>query len=150
MGFPPNRARPCAFVFLRSGDRILVSEMFDEDEGAFYRPPGGGIEFGERSGDAAVREMREELGLELRADDLSLLGVIENLFEYRGEPGHEICFVYEAGVDDAILDRLDGARILEGAPPNSQIARIFHLPDLLATSPLYPDDVVRLLTLDPS
>lgn len=35
------------------GDRVLVSEMQDKIDGVFYRPPGGGIEFGETSRDAA-------------------------------------------------------------------------------------------------
>ena len=58
-------ARPCAFVFLRTADRVVVAELSDDDEGTFYRPPGGGIDFGERAADAAVREMREEFGIQL-------------------------------------------------------------------------------------
>ena len=46
---------------------------------AFARPLGGGIDFGETSQDAIVREIREELGAELT--DARLLGIVENIFE---------------------------------------------------------------------
>jgi ADP-ribose pyrophosphatase YjhB (NUDIX family) len=59
---PPNVTRPWAFVFLRSNDRVLVSEMHDPIEGVFYRPPGGGIEFGETSEEAARREVTRSSG----------------------------------------------------------------------------------------
>jgi ADP-ribose pyrophosphatase YjhB (NUDIX family) len=62
-------------------DRVLVSEMYDEVDGTFYRPPGGGIQFGETSLEAARREMREEFRLEV--DDPRLLGVLESIFGER-------------------------------------------------------------------
>lgn len=144
----PDITRPCAFVFLRSRNRLLVSEMVDEVEGTFYRPPGGGIEFREHSRDAAVRELQEELDLEVPREQLTLLGVIENSFEFRGAPHHEICFVYEARVDGAVLDRLDGAVVRDVAPADVQVGKVFELSDLVALDRLYPDGVRRLLVLD--
>jgi ADP-ribose pyrophosphatase YjhB (NUDIX family) len=141
----PDVTRPCAFVFLRSQDRVMVSEMVDDLEGTFYRPAGGGIEFGEHSREAAVREMREEFDLELDPDDLSVLGVIENAFEFRGRSHHEICFVYEARVEASVLEQLDGTRVNELAPVDAEIARVFEMGDLLALDPLYPDGVKDLL-----
>lgn len=55
--------------------------MYDEVDGTFYRPPGGGIQFGETSLEAARREMREEFRLEV--DDPRLLGVLESIFGER-------------------------------------------------------------------
>jgi ADP-ribose pyrophosphatase YjhB (NUDIX family) len=141
----PNVTRPCAFVFLRAGNRLLVSEMVDEVEGTFYRPPGGGIEFQEDSREAACRELREEFDLGVRSEDLTLLGVIENSFEFRGAPHHEICFVYEARVDGDVLDRLDGATVMDVAPVDAEVAKVFELSELLALDPLYPEGVQRLL-----
>ena len=136
----PNVTRPCAFVFLRSGDRVLVSEMLHRVDGVFYRPPGGGIEFGETSEEAARRELREEFALD--ADDLRLLGVLENIFDEQGVPYHEICFIYEGWIAATDLDRLDGEKVLDTPPDVDEVARVFDLVRLVdVRTPLYPDGV---------
>jgi ADP-ribose pyrophosphatase YjhB (NUDIX family) len=142
---PPNVTRPCAFVFLRAGDRLLVSEMHDPIEGVFYRPPGGGIEFRETSEDAARREVHEELGV--RIGELTLLGVREEIFTHRGEPYHEIDFVYEGWIDPDALAALNGARIIEN-DDDIEIARVVAVGDLRdgRVAPLYPAGVLDLLT----
>lgn len=73
--------RPLALVLFRRDDgAILVAPGFDPvKQQRFYRPLGGGIEFGERAEDALRREIQEEIGAELRAP--RLLGVLENTFE---------------------------------------------------------------------
>jgi ADP-ribose pyrophosphatase YjhB (NUDIX family) len=119
--------------------------MVDEVEGTFYRPPGGGIEFREDSREAARRELREEFDLDVRSENLSLLGVIENSFEFRGAPHHEICFVYEARVEGDVLDRLDGVTVIDVTPADVEVAKVFDLPELLALDHLYPEGVQRLL-----
>jgi ADP-ribose pyrophosphatase YjhB (NUDIX family) len=141
---PPNVTRPCAFVFLRAGDRALVSEMRDPIEGVFYRPPGGGIEFRETSDHAARRELHEELGVAI--DELALLGVREEIFTHRGGPYHEIDFVYEGWIDPDALAALDGARIVED-DDDIEIARVVTVRDLREgrVAPLYPDGVLDLL-----
>jgi 8-oxo-dGTP pyrophosphatase MutT (NUDIX family) len=63
-----------------------------------FRPLGGGIEFGEHSADAIVREIREELDLPI--DNVRLLGTLESLFTYLGKPGHEVVQVYDAQFSD--------------------------------------------------
>ena len=94
--------RPVAICVFSHRGRILVSECYDpvKDE-IFYRPLGGSIEFGERSMDAVIRELREELGAEVT--DLRWLGVIENLFTFNGKPGHEIVMVYDGKFTNASL-----------------------------------------------
>lgn len=105
-----TRIRPIAICLFRNGNKILVSEGFDAVKRNFYyRPLGGGIEYGETSEAAIRRETREELGLD--AANLKLLGVIENIFIYNGEQGHEIVFVFDGEFTDKSLynsDELDG------------------------------------------
>jgi 8-oxo-dGTP pyrophosphatase MutT (NUDIX family) len=64
----------------------------------FHRLVGGSVELGERSVDAMVREIDEELGTTLR--EPRLLGVLENVFVFEGESGHEIVFVYAGELAD--------------------------------------------------
>ena len=97
-----TRIRPIAICLFRDGDRILVSEAYDSSEGShFCRPLGGGIEFGEQSRDAVLREIREEVGAEV--EKLELVGVLENVFMYEGARGHEIVFVYDGEFKDRSL-----------------------------------------------
>lgn len=56
--------------------------------------PGGKLESGECATDAAVREVREELGIHVRATDLSLVGTFTS--NAANEPGHTVtATVYE-------------------------------------------------------
>lgn len=88
-------------IFLHEG-RLLVFRGDDPSRDVvFYRPLGGSIEFGERSRDAFVREMREELGAEVT--DIRYLGMIENIFTHRGKQGHEIVLLYAARFTDPTL-----------------------------------------------
>jgi 8-oxo-dGTP pyrophosphatase MutT (NUDIX family) len=92
--------RLIAIGLFRQGTRILVAPGYDEvKRERFHRPLGGAIEFGESAAEALRREIREELGLEIH--DPVRLAVLENRFEYRGRPGHEIVFVF----DSAFVDR---------------------------------------------
>ncbi len=101
-----TRIRPIAICLFRNGNRILVSEGFDTvKQNYFYRPLGGGIEYGESSKAAVAREIREELGIEI--ENVQLLDVLENIFIYEGQQGHEIVFVFDAKFVDKSLYKLD-------------------------------------------
>jgi 8-oxo-dGTP pyrophosphatase MutT (NUDIX family) len=101
-----TRIRPIAVCLFRNNNRILVSEGFDKiKQDYYYRPLGGGIEYSETSRDAVAREIREELGVEI--EDIRFLGVVENIFVYQGEQGHEIVFVFDAEFADKSLYELD-------------------------------------------
>jgi ADP-ribose pyrophosphatase YjhB (NUDIX family) len=91
--------RVLAIGVFRAGDRILVARGLDPTTGErFYRPLGGRVEFGERAEAALGREIAEELGGTI--GDARLLGVLETLFEYDGQPRHEIVFVFDARFGD--------------------------------------------------
>lgn len=99
----PQRLRVIAIAALVYRDHVLCAEGYDAVKGErFYRPLGGEVEFGERAADAVVRELAEETGFEVEVVDA--LGVQENLFTFRGEPGHEVVFEFVA-------------RFLDGAGP---------------------------------
>lgn len=105
-----NRIRPIVIGIFRKNDRILVAEGYDSVKGDyFYRPIGGGIEFGELSKTTLIREIREEIQAEIT--NISFLGTVENLFTFNGRTGHEIVMVYEADFVDLTFyqrDEFDG------------------------------------------
>lgn len=97
-----NRIRPLAICVFRHNDHILVAEGYDPvKKECFYRPLGGGIEFGEYSEQTIQREVLEEIGAEV--GDLKYLGTVENVYVYNGTPGHEIVQVYDGALRDAGL-----------------------------------------------
>ncbi|MGM0790047.1 MAG: NUDIX hydrolase [Bacillota bacterium] len=95
-----NNIRAIAICVFRKNDSILVAEGFDKvKQDYFYRPIGGGIEFGEKSTEALEREVFEEIGANVR--NLIHLGTLENIFTYNGIPRHEFVFVYDGEFVDA-------------------------------------------------
>jgi len=97
-----GRIRPLALGLVWRGDDLLVFEGYDHVKSeTFYRPLGGGIEFGEYGQEALRREFREELGVELA--EIRYLSTLENIFVCNGQPGHEIVLLYEVTLADAAL-----------------------------------------------
>ncbi len=71
-----------AVAFLREGHLLTVRK----NGTSRFMLPGGKLEAGESAHDAAVREVREEIGLEI--SDLTLLG--EFGADAANEPGHRV------------------------------------------------------------
>ena len=97
-----QKIRPIALCIFRNNDRILVFEGYDKakDE-IFYRPLGGGIEFGERSEDAVRRELKEELNVEIT--NLKYMGTLENIFTFNDGSYHEVVLVYDGTLTESGL-----------------------------------------------
>jgi 8-oxo-dGTP pyrophosphatase MutT (NUDIX family) len=139
-----GRVRPIAICIIRRGDDILVFEGCDPATGkVFYRPLGGGIEFGEYGHQALVREIREEIGVEI--DRVRYLGTIENIYVYAGRTGHEIVQVYEAElVDPSTYEH----ETLTGYEDNGTAFPVMWrplIPFFRGDAILYPDGLVELL-----
>ncbi len=115
-----GRVRALAVAVLRKGKKVLVSPGYDKvkDE-HFYRLIGGGVEFGETSLEALKRELQEELAAEII--NYKLLNIIENIFTYNGEQGHEIGFIYEAEFKDRSLYKKEKFQILDSHIDNYAI-----------------------------
>ena len=99
-----KRIRPLAICVFRHNDRILVAEGYDsvKDE-YFYRPLGGGIEFGETSVETVCRELMEEINVEVDMESLKYLGTVENIFHFNGTASHEIVLIYDGALKESGL-----------------------------------------------
>jgi putative intracellular protease/amidase/8-oxo-dGTP pyrophosphatase MutT (NUDIX family) len=95
-GFPSGRIRPLAIgIIQRENGQILVHEGVDiVKKSKFYRPLGGGIEFGESAKNTLIREIAEEIDQEIIVE--KYIGCIENFFEFEGRTGHEFLQMYFA------------------------------------------------------
>ena len=100
-----------------------------------------GVELGERAADAVVREIAEELGATLL--EPRLLGVLENIFTYDGEPGHEVVFVYAGRLAEGDVLPEGGGEFADNGVPMWVEWR--PLDDASVDLPLYPDGIGSLL-----
>jgi len=142
---PSGRVRAIAIGVVRDGERLLVGEGRDASKGGqvFYRPLGGTIEFGEPAAETVRREFREEIHANVAVGQL--LGVLENVFVYEGNPGHEIVFAFEARLADDRLRRVKSIASVE-SDGIAFVARWIPLHAFrTGTAPLYPDGLLELI-----
>lgn len=137
---PVIKVKAFAVLTDPSRNRHLVWASRDEtkEPAAFHRLLGGHVEFGERAAEAVVREIDEELHVEL--DAVTFLGVLENVFRYAGAPGHEVVFVYAAEVPDSTVPD-DGGWFDDGGPIRVEWRAV----DAQSEIPLYPEGAQGLL-----
>lgn len=135
-----NRIRPLALAIVKKNDKVLVQVGFDSKKNEkFYRLPGGGIEFGETGIVALHREFMEEFGSEI--NNVKSLGVLENIFTFEGNGGHELVMVYSADLMKESLYDEKEMRILD----NDQSYAIWENIDVLKDSHFYPDGIKRFV-----
>ena len=137
--------RPIVICIFSHNGRILTVEGYDPAKHQiFYRPLGGGIEFGEHSQKALVREIREELNTAVI--NLRYLTTLENIFTFNGRPGHEIVQVYDGHFEDRSLYQRP---LIKGCEDDGQPFTAFwkSLSDFEGKGAplLYPDGLLNLL-----
>ncbi|NIN67278.1 MAG: NUDIX domain-containing protein [Anaerolineae bacterium] len=139
----PGEIRPIVVCVFRDDDRIFVGEYSDPSTGeTFYRPLGGAIRFGELSRESITRELREEMGAEVK--NVRYVGVLENIFTYDGKPGHEIVLVYEASFADVELYNIESIACCDD--DGEFVASWKSLADFRAGKDiLYPEGLLDLL-----
>ena len=83
---------PCVGVVCLRGDEVLLIRRGRPPKAGEWSLPGGRIEPGERAVDAALRELREETGVE--AEITGLVDVVDGLFPEAGR--HYVLIDYAA------------------------------------------------------
>jgi 8-oxo-dGTP pyrophosphatase MutT (NUDIX family) len=117
---------------------LMVSEHVDSLDPPFQRPLGGHVEFGEYALDTVRREFAEEIGQELTG--VRLLGVLENIFGWRGETEHEVVFIFTATFAAASAYEIEEQRILDNPD-----RRVLWRPADADSPPLYPAGLTELI-----
>lgn len=98
-------------LFVHDG-KVLASRLRDEVKNeTFYRVIGGGVEFGEKAKDAVRREVMEELKCEI--ENLETVNVVENVFTFNGNSGHEVVFMYKGDLSNKDLYTHEKIKIVE-------------------------------------
>jgi 8-oxo-dGTP pyrophosphatase MutT (NUDIX family) len=141
-----NKIRALAICVFRNENKILVFEGYDPvKDQTFYRPLGGGIEFGETSEETVHREIKEELGAEVT--DLKYLGTLENIFVFNTNPGHEIVQVYDGRLVNSGLYEQAEMSGLEA--DGGQFKALWkYLDEFNPLRPLYPEGLLEMLKAD--
>jgi 8-oxo-dGTP pyrophosphatase MutT (NUDIX family) len=140
-----SQIRPIAICIFNHNGKILVFEDYDPSKSeTFYRPLGGGIEFGEYSVETVRRELMEEIGAKVK--DLVYLGTLENIFIFNGTPGHEIVQVYDGVLAES---GLYGQSVISGHEADVGLPMKVIWKSLEEFDPgksiLYPDGLLELL-----
>jgi 8-oxo-dGTP diphosphatase len=94
--------RVSAYALLVEDARIVLCRLSPHiSHTQEWTLPGGGIEFGEHPREAAIREVREETGLEIEIQGDP--HVNSELFEFRGNAVHAIRLIYKGVVAGGTL-----------------------------------------------
>lgn len=92
-------------LLIKRRSDILIECNSDYD---FVVLPGGRVKTLESSEDALIREINEEMKIDLTNYNLEFIGIDENFFELDNIKYHEVYFIYKIEIDENNDDFKDG------------------------------------------
>lgn len=139
---------------LKVNDRYLTVKIQEND---FYCLPGGHVELGEDTDSAILREMKEELGYDVKI--VKLVSIIQNFFKAKdGRQFHELGYYYivepknieDVNLKDYVITELDKGKLVRlefkwFTLEELQVTRF--LPEVLKKQ-LTNDNLVNIITKD--
>lgn len=96
-------------VILLDKQRVLLHQKVGDD---FWALPGGRVAMFESSKDTAIREIREEIGIDIIIE--RILWHTENFFQFEGKRFHEIADYYLATILGNTIQQKDVFEGIEG------------------------------------
>ncbi len=108
-----------------------------EKDGNEYALPGGHVKVGETLESGLIREMKEELGVEIRCD--RLLWSEESFWEWNGKRAHTIAFYYQISLRDKLaipesgefVSQKDNCNVVLGWMPIEELQKVTIYPVFL-------------------
>ena len=78
----PDKPMVGVGILIKKGDEYLLIKRAAEPDAGLWSIPGGLVEIGERATDAAVREAKEETGLDVEIE--KVLGLVDKIIRDEG------------------------------------------------------------------
>ena len=84
-------------LLIEKGSEFLVevNPAFD-----YVVIPGGRVKTLESSSEALIREIKEEMGIDINEYEVEMISIIENFFEFENEKVHELFLVYRMKIEE--------------------------------------------------
>lgn len=137
--------RAVSLCLVKREEQYLFVEKYDEVlEVTYYRPVGGTIEFGEDSRSTVIREVKEEINADISEPEL--ITVIENIYSYGPDIGHDLNFVYKADIVDDSYYEQDVINGVEGEEGFQAVWIDLNSIKNDANKKLVPDGLMQILT----
>lgn len=118
-------------IIIIKDNKILLHKNDNKDN---YCLPGGGVKFLESSEEAIIREIKEEVNLDIKVEEF--VTTIESIFEKDGIKFHEIYFIYKGSfINDIdtnkIIKNIEGKPIKYGFVDLDKIDDYYILPVII-------------------
>lgn len=137
----PDKPMVGVGILIQKGNDYLLIKRAAEPDAGLWSIPGGLVEIGERASDAAIREAREETGLDVEIE--KALGVVDKIIRDEGSEikYHFVIIDYLAspkgGSPAASSDALDARWVKAEEFPSYELSPT--LVQLLMRMDLYPE-----------
>lgn len=124
---PPSHrlaVTPASYILLRRNDEVLLLRRFNTGyKDGYYSLPAGHFDGAESAIDVAIREVKEEVGVTVKRDDLKLVHVLHRVAEESGYERIDFFFemeVWEGEVTNMEPNKCDELRwcLLNALPDN--------------------------------